>query len=95
MADVELLPLPKKSVIDRHLPTGVRVYGYTSEDMRGYAQACIAQQPATVDEAMVERALNARYNGYDVACYMDEAVCRGVIHAALTAALAAQPGGGR
>lgn len=51
-------------------------------------------QPAAVDGGMVERALNARYNGYDVACYIDEkADGRGVIRAALTAALAALHGG--
>lgn len=63
----------------------------TLERLRG--TLALAQQPAAVDGAMVERALNARYNGYDVACFIDEkADGRGVIRAALTAALAGQQG---
>lgn len=46
---IELLPLPEKSEIDRHLPTGVRVYGYTTSDMRTYARACVAHATAAKD----------------------------------------------
>lgn len=53
MADVELLPPPEKSEIDRHLPTGVRVYGYTSEDMHAYARANVAHATAPL-QAEVE-----------------------------------------
>ena len=65
-ADIELLPLPEKSEIDRHLPTGVRVYGYTSDDMRGYARACIAHATAAKD-AEIEALLA------DLADYMQAA----------------------
>lgn len=46
---IELLPLPEKSEIDRHLPTGVRVYGYTTSDMKTYARACVAHATAAKD----------------------------------------------
>lgn len=39
-------PLPPKDVVDTHLPTGVRIYGYTAEQMQGYARAALAaRQP--------------------------------------------------
>lgn len=38
---VELPPLPDKNVIDTHLPTGVRIYGYCAEQMREYARAAL------------------------------------------------------
>lgn len=41
-----LPPLPPKDVVDTHLPTGVRIYGYTAEQMQGYARAALAaRQP--------------------------------------------------
>lgn len=51
---IELLPLPEKSEIDRHLPTGVRVYGYTADDMKTYASACVAHA-TTAKDAEIER----------------------------------------
>lgn len=52
---IELLPLPEKSEIDRHLPTGVRVYGYTADDMKTYARACVAHA-TTAQAAEIARA---------------------------------------
>lgn len=49
--------------------------------------------PVGVDEAMVERAMNARFDGYDVAVYLPEYTGRSVMRAALEAALSSQPGG--
>lgn len=45
--DLGQLPLlPKKVVIDIHLPSGVRIYGYTAEQMQDYARAALAaRQP--------------------------------------------------
>ena len=59
---IELLPLPEKSEIDRHLPTGVRVYGYTASDMKTYARACVAHA-TTAKDAEIE-ALRAEVKDY-------------------------------
>lgn len=45
-SNIKLLPLPEKSEIDRHIPTGVRMYGYTTDDMKTYASACVAHATA-------------------------------------------------
>lgn len=42
---IDLPNLPPKEVVDTHLPTGVRIYGYTAEQMRNYARAAIGAQP--------------------------------------------------
>lgn len=34
--DLRLGPLPAKTVLDRHLPTGIALYGYTADQMRAY-----------------------------------------------------------
>lgn len=63
---IELLPLPEKSEIDRHLPTGVRVYGYTASDMKTYARACVAHATAAKDaeiEALRAEVKDYRTNG--------------------------------
>lgn len=52
---MDLPELPPKDVVDTHLPTGVRIYGYTAEQMREYARASIAaRQPvgATVKHSL-------------------------------------------
>lgn len=36
----ELPDLPEKSAVDRHLPTGIVLYGYTEKAMREYGMAC-------------------------------------------------------
>lgn len=49
-----LPPLPPKDVVDTHLPTGVRIYGYTAEQMQGYARAALAaRQPVGEPVALV------------------------------------------
>jgi hypothetical protein len=37
-------PLPPKRVLDRHLPTGIALYGYGADDMRDYAAAAVAAE---------------------------------------------------
>lgn len=32
-------PLPPKSVINTHIPTGVKIYGYTEADLKAYGAA--------------------------------------------------------
>jgi hypothetical protein len=39
---VELPPLPDKVVVDKHLPTGICLYGYTPKQMQDYARAALA-----------------------------------------------------
>lgn len=41
-----LPPLPPKDIVDTHLPTGVRIYGYTAEQMREYARATLSARPS-------------------------------------------------
>ena len=49
----ELLPLPSKEVIDVHLPTGVRIYGYTKEQMQSYAADCVTAALRAAPEGFV------------------------------------------
>ena len=48
MADVKLPPLPPRVPVDKHLPTGVVIYGYTNDIMcdyaRDYARALLREQ---------------------------------------------------
>ena|SRR5690606_8521895 len=41
-ADVELLPLPERVEVDKHLPTGVRIYAYDANTLKNYARANVA-----------------------------------------------------
>jgi len=41
-ADVELLPLPENVEVDKHLPTGVRIYAYDATTLKNYALANVA-----------------------------------------------------
>lgn len=40
-AETKLPPLPEKVVITTHLPTGVRIYGYTADQMQAYASEAV------------------------------------------------------
>lgn len=43
----DMLPeLPEKVVTDTHLPTGVRIWGYTATQMHDYARAALDAQPS-------------------------------------------------
>lgn len=42
--DLVLGPLPPQRVLDRHLPTGVALYGYNADDMRAYATEQVAAE---------------------------------------------------
>ena len=61
MADVKLPPLPPRVPVDKHLPTGVVIYGYTNDMMcdyaRDYARANVAAKDAEIEalRAEVER----------------------------------------
>ena len=63
MADVKLPPLPPRVPVDKHLPTGVVIYGYTNDMMRDYARdyasANVAAKDAEIDALRAEvRRLN-------------------------------------
>jgi hypothetical protein len=45
-AETDLLPLPPRVGVDKHLPTGVVIYGYTHDMMRDYARANVAHATA-------------------------------------------------
>mgnify|MGYP000911735058 FL=1 len=50
-----LPPLPKKAIVDRHLPTGIYTYGYTADPIRAYGEQCarearLAERAAAADE---------------------------------------------
>lgn len=51
-SNVELLPLPEKVEVDKHLPTGVRIYAYDADTLRTYARANIEHHTATKDAAL-------------------------------------------
>ena len=52
--DTKLLPLPEKVEVDKHLPTGVRIYAYDATTLKNYARANIAHATAAKD-AEIER----------------------------------------
>ena len=63
MADVKLPPLPPRVPVDKHLPTGVVIYGYTNDMMcdyaRDYARANVAAKDAEIEALRAEvRRLN-------------------------------------
>ena len=37
-------PLPAKQVVDRHIPTGIAIYGWTEKQMREYANAAVLKE---------------------------------------------------
>lgn len=45
-ADTKLLPLPEKVEVDKHLPTGVRIYAYDANTLKDYARANVAHATA-------------------------------------------------
>ena len=51
-ADVELLPLPDKVEVDKHLPTGVRIYAYDADTLRTYARANVLHHTAPLRYAL-------------------------------------------
>lgn len=54
MTDIKLPPLPEKVVISTHLPTGVRIYGYTADQMQAYASEAVrlnAWEPRAITHA--------------------------------------------
>ena len=56
-SDVKLPPLPPRVPVDKHLPTGVVIYGYTNDMMRDYARDYAAAKDAEIEalRAEVER----------------------------------------
>ena len=65
MTDTKLPPLPPRVPVDKHLPTGVVIYGYTNDMMcdyaRDYARANVAAKDAEIEalRAEVERLAQA------------------------------------
>lgn len=58
-SDVRLLPLPEKVEVDKHLPTGVRIYAYDKNTLKDYARANVEHHTAAKDaeiEALREQA---------------------------------------
>jgi hypothetical protein len=50
----DMPPLPPKVVTDRHIPTGIALYGYTDSMVRAYAREYANSQVREVLEAMAE-----------------------------------------
>ena len=48
-SNVELLPLPEKVEVDKHLPTGVRIYAYDENTLKDYARANVEHHTAAKD----------------------------------------------
>ena len=97
----------KMRSLERHINKNSPAYGYIREALTAQPAACVGcegkpapenspcavcgQQPAAVDEAMVERALNAYFADQCQLVDKESKLFR-AMKAALTAALAAQPG---
>ena len=58
MTDTKLPPLPPRVPVDKHLPTGVVIYGYTNDMMcdyaRDYARANVAAKDAEIEALRAE-----------------------------------------
>ena len=54
-SDIDLLPLPEKVEVDKHLPTGVRIYAYDGDTLKDYARANMEPLIAEI-EALREQA---------------------------------------
>ena len=58
-SNVNLLPLPEKVEVDKHLPTGVRIYAYDKNTLKDYARANVehhtAAQAAEIEALRAER----------------------------------------
>ena len=51
-SNVELLPLPEKVEVDKHLPTGVRIYAYDKNTLKDYALANVLHHTAPLRYAL-------------------------------------------
>jgi hypothetical protein len=49
---MEDVPLPKKVAVDTHLPTGIKLYGYTADQMLAYGDKRVAAERERIDEAL-------------------------------------------
>ena len=54
-SNVKLLPLPEKVEVDKHLPTGVRIYAYDADTLRTYARANMEPLIAEIEALRAER----------------------------------------
>lgn len=51
-SNVKLLPLPDKVEVDKHLPTGVRIYAYDADTLKDYASANVEHYTAPLRYAL-------------------------------------------
>lgn len=51
------LMLPPKEVLDIHIPTGVKLYGYTADQMREYAKKAVEADRLKIAEAVRQAGL--------------------------------------
>jgi hypothetical protein len=58
---MSLPPLPPQRVLDRHLPTGVALYGYNADDLRAYAAASVAAERERCAKLCLSRSANGNY----------------------------------
>lgn len=67
MIDLESIPLPERTVVDRHLPTGIAIYGYTNGALREWR--------ASIASAVLEEAAKAcKLHDSMVGDYWDDGV---------------------
>lgn len=88
MTERPLPPLPHAIVIDRHVGTGVRIYGYTAEQMREYAgTALFADRAQAQPEGWINVDDRSPATGTPVlACYKNSAGKLRLIRASWVAA---------
>jgi hypothetical protein len=78
----ELAPLPPQSVLDVHRPTGVKLYGYTADDMRAFRAAGVAaavERCAVLCESTGELAADMYGDGAE--CLQTASMCAEAIRA--------------
>lgn len=77
--NMKLPPLPKKRVIDVHLPSETLIYGYTAEQMQDYARDALAASRAEVEglKKDAERYRWFRNSDEELDSYIDAAMEKG------------------
>jgi len=73
---VNLPPLPPRAILDTHLPTGIKLHGFTAAQMSAYAAAAVAAER----ERWVDAVMMAARRGHGNAEAMPTpAMCRAAV----------------
>ena len=72
MSKVKMSPLPEKVVVDRHIPSGVRFYGWTYDQVEAHARANM--EPLIAENERLAEALRELVEVFSESGMYDEEV---------------------